>query len=83
MNNHKLIMESWRKFLKEYKSAVTEIDGRPIHLYYRKTWRDNFNVTLYTVTEENKTKILNIQVKDWVLFFTTWRFPLLTLKGML
>lgn len=57
MNNHKLIMEGWRKFLKESKSAVTEINGLPIHLYYRNTWRDNFMIILYTVTEENKENI--------------------------
>jgi len=65
MNNHKLIMEGWRKFLKESKSAVTEINGLPIHLYYRNTWRDNFNITLYTVTEENKANIAKgIELQD-------------------
>lgn len=54
---HKLIVESWRKFLKESKSSVTEINGLPIHLYYRNTWRDNFNIILYVVTDDNKSNI--------------------------
>ena len=65
MNNHKLIMESWRKFLKESKSAVTEVDGRPIYLFYFNTWRDNFTIILYTVTEENKENISKgIELQD-------------------
>ena len=65
MSSYKLLIEGWRKFLKESQSSVTEIDGRPIHLYYVNTFGDNFDIVLYTVTEENKENISKgIELQD-------------------
>lgn len=49
MNNHKLIMEGWRKFVNESRASVTEIDGKQICLYYHSKHPPGFSVVLYIV----------------------------------
>ena len=50
----KLIMENWRRFLKESRSPITEIDGKPIHMYFRSHGDASFNIFLYVVDETNE-----------------------------
>ena len=49
MNNHKLIMEGWRKFINESRTPVTEIDGSQICLYYHSKHPPGFSIVLYIV----------------------------------
>tara|TARA_R100001440_G_scaffold75583_1_gene103178 strand:+ start:63 stop:779 length:717 start_codon:yes stop_codon:yes gene_type:complete len=49
MNNHKLIMEGWRKFINESRAPVTEIDGKQICLYYHSKHPPGFSIVLYIV----------------------------------
>ena len=52
MNNHNLIMEGWRKFLKESRSAVTEIQGKPIHMFFYSKNSPEFKIILYILDEK-------------------------------
>tara|TARA_R100000406_G_scaffold37547_2_gene24910 strand:- start:24 stop:746 length:723 start_codon:yes stop_codon:yes gene_type:complete len=52
MSNHKLLMETWRRFLKESRESVTEVDGKPIHLYFYAPDSPEFKIFLYVI---NKT----------------------------
>jgi len=49
MNNRKLIMEGWRKFINESRASVTEIDGKQICLYYHSKRPPGFSIVLYIV----------------------------------
>ena len=57
MNSKKLIMEGWKKFLKESRAPVVEIDGKQICLYYHSKRPPGFSIVLYIVDpQQNRLK---------------------------
>ena len=45
-------MESWRKFIKESRSAVTEMQGKPIHMFFHSRNSPEFKIILYILDEK-------------------------------
>ena len=52
MSSHRLLVEAWRRFLKESRESVTEIQGKPIHMFFYSRNSPEFKIILYILDEK-------------------------------
>ena len=58
MSSHRLIVEGWRKFLKESRASVTQIEGKPIHMFFYSKNSPEFKIILYILDEKPRGRKL-------------------------